>query len=106
MVIFYENDRGKEVVWRRENQLIILSCGQSADSPQDTRRCHNCVITDDVKAWLRCYANPMREVELLRARADAIRGRAASPPTSAPDGLRMMSTALTTCDCSGRKIKC
>ena len=45
------------------------------------------MITDDVKAWLRRYADLMREVELLRARADAIRSRAASPPTSALDGL-------------------
>ncbi len=36
---------------------------------------------------MRRYADLLREVELLRARADAIRSRAASPPTSALDGL-------------------
>ena len=45
------------------------------------------MTTDDVKAWLRRYADLLREVELLRARADAIRSRATSPPTSALDGL-------------------
>lgn len=45
------------------------------------------MTTDDVKAWMRRYADLLREVELLRARADAIRSRAASPPTSALDGL-------------------
>ena len=42
---------------------------------------------DDVKAWMRRYADLLREVELLRARADAIRSHAASPPTSALDGM-------------------
>lgn len=45
------------------------------------------MTNDDVKAWLRRYADLLREVELLRARADAIRSRVASPPTSALDGL-------------------
>lgn len=86
MVIFYENDRGKEGVWGRETQLIIVS-GNSTEFPLDIRRCHNCVTTDDVKAWMRRYADLLREADLLRARADAIRSRAASPPTSALDGL-------------------
>lgn len=45
------------------------------------------MTTDDAKAWLCRYADLLREVELLRARADAIRYRAASPPTSALDGM-------------------
>lgn len=45
------------------------------------------MTTDDTKAWLRRYADLLREVKLLRARADAIRSRAASPPTSALDGM-------------------
>ncbi len=45
------------------------------------------MTTDDVKAWMRRYADLLREADLLRARADAIRSRAASPPTSALDGL-------------------
>lgn len=45
------------------------------------------MTTDDVKAWLCRYADLLREVELLRARADTIRSRAASPPTSAVDGM-------------------
>lgn len=90
MVIFCENDRGKERVWGRKTQLIIVRGqfrGNSTEFPRDIRRCHNCVTTDDVKAWMRRYADLLREVELLRARADAIRSRAASPPTSALDGL-------------------
>ena len=90
MVIFCENDRGKEGVWGRETQLIIVRGqfrGNSAEFLLDIRRCHNCVTTDDAKAWLRRYADLLREVELLRARADAIRSRAASPPTSALDGI-------------------
>lgn len=90
MVIFCENDRGKEGVRGRRTQLIIVRGqfrGNSAEFPLDIRRCHNCVTTDDVKAWLRRYADLLREADLLRARADAIRSRAASPPTSAVDGM-------------------
>ena len=61
--------------------------GNSTEFPLDIRRCHNCVTTDDVKAWMRRYADLLREADLLRARADAIRSRAASPPTSAVDGM-------------------
>ena len=90
MVISYGNDRGKEGVWGRKTQLIIVRgqfSGNSTEFPLDIRRCHNCVAIDDVKTWMRRYADLMREVELLRARADAIRSRAASPPTSAVDGM-------------------
>ena len=90
MVISYGNDRGKEGVWGRKTQLIIVRGqfrGNSTEFPLDIRRCHNCVAIDDVKTWMRRYADLMREVELLRARADAIRSRAASPPTSAVDGM-------------------
>ena len=43
--------------------------------------------TDAVKEWLSRYADAAREVALLRARADAIRTRAASPASSKLDGM-------------------
>lgn len=43
--------------------------------------------TDQVKEWLSRYAVAAREVALLRARADAIRDRAASPSSPTLDGM-------------------
>ena len=43
--------------------------------------------TDQVKEWLSRYAVAAREVALLRARADAIRDRAASPAAPTLDGM-------------------
>lgn len=43
--------------------------------------------TDQVKEWLSRYAVAAREVALLRARADAIRDRAASPSSHTLDGM-------------------
>lgn len=46
------------------------------------------MLTDHaVKEWLSRYADAAREVALLRARADAIRDRVASPSSPTLDGL-------------------
>ncbi len=43
--------------------------------------------TDQMKEWLSRYADAAREIALLRARADAIRDRAALPASSTLDGM-------------------
>jgi len=71
MIIPYGNDRGKGV-WGK-TQLSMEGGGT--------------LSTDRVKEWLSRYADAAREVALLRARADAIRDRAASPSSPTLDGM-------------------
>lgn len=71
MIIPYGNDRGKGV-WGK-TQLSMEGGGT--------------LSTDRVKEWLSRYADAAREVALLRARADAIRDRAASPTAPTLDGM-------------------
>lgn len=71
MITPYGSDRGKGV-WGK-TQLSMEGGGT--------------LSTDQVKEWLSRYTDAVREVTLLRARADAIRDRAASPASPTLDGM-------------------
>lgn len=73
MITPYGSDRGKGV-WGKTQLSMEGGGALSTDQVQ-------------VKEWLSRYAVAVREVTLLRARADAIRDRAASPASSKSDGM-------------------
>lgn len=73
MITPYGSDRGKGV-WGKTQLSTEGGGALSTDQVQ-------------VKEWLSRYAVAVREVTLLRARADAIRDRAASPASSKSDGM-------------------